>query len=138
MHPILAGVISGAIMGLGFDVLTIMAVRRLRGPDAPPWLQAALNQMSFFKLVAPMALFTHASWTLAGLIAGAAYWLLHGDARASGLGSPFLWYTLAVLALAAVYLLATAAAGGRVRGWMLPSPILFAATFGWLLPNLAG
>ena len=138
MHPILAGVISGAIMGLGFDVLTIMAMRRLRGDDAPPWLQAALRQQSFFKLVAPMALFTHSAWTLAGLVAGAVYLLLHGEDTTGGLGSHFLWYTLAVLALAAVYFLATAAAGGRIRGWMLPSPVLFAVTFGWLLPNLAG
>ena len=138
MHPILAGVISGAVMGLGFDALTIMAVRRLQGDDAPAWLRAALRQQTFFKLVAPMALFTHAAWTLAGLIAGAVYWLLEGDGRGSGLGSPFLWYTLAVLSLAAVYLLATAAAGGRVRRWMLPAPVLFAGTFGWLLPGLAG
>ena len=138
MHPILAGIISGAIMGLGFDVLTIMALRRLRGDDAPPWLQAVLRQTSFFKLVAPMAFFTHSAWTLAGLVAGAVYWLLDDDGRSSGLGSPFLWFTLAVLALATVYLIATAAAGGRVKGWMLPSPVLFAATFGWLLPNLAG
>ena len=27
MHPILAGIISGAIMGLGFDILTIMALQ---------------------------------------------------------------------------------------------------------------
>ena len=86
-----------------------------------------------------MALFTHSAWTLAGLVAGAVYWLLEGDGRAGGLGSPFLWYTLSVLVLAAVYLLATAAAGGRVRGWMLPSPVLFAATtLVWLLPRLRG
>ncbi len=138
MHPILAGIISGAIMGLGFDVLTIMALRRLRGDDAPPWLQAVLRQTSFFKLVAPMAFFTHSAWTLAGLVAGAVYWLLDDGGQSSGLGSPFLWFTLALLALATVYLIATAAAGGRVKGWMLPSPVLFAATFGWLLPNLAG
>ena len=138
MHPILAGIISGAIMGLGFDVLTIMALRRLRGDDAPPWLQAVLRQTSFFKLVAPMAFFTHSAWTLAGLVAGAVYWLLDDGGQSSGLGSPFLWFTLAVLALATVYLLTTMAAGGRIRGWMLPSPVLFAATFGWLLPNLAG
>lgn len=138
MHPILAGVISGAVMGLGFDVLTVMAVRRLRDEGAPPWLQTALLQVSFFKLVAPMALFTHAAWTLAGLIAGAVYWLLAGGSQSGGLGSPFLWFTLAVLALAIVYLLVTALAGGRVRGWMLPSPALFTITFGWLLPNLAG
>ena len=138
MHPILAGIISGAIMGLGFDVLTIMALRRLRGYDAPPWLQAVLRQTSFFKLVAPMAFFTHSAWTLAGLVAGAVYGLLDDGGRSSGLGSPFLWFTLAVLALATVYLLTTMAAGGRIRGWMLPSPVLFAATFGWLLPNLAG
>ena len=138
MHPILAGIISGAIMGLGFDVLTIMALRRLRGDDAPPWLQAVLRQTSFFKLVAPMAFFTHSAWTLAGLVAGAVYGLLDDGGRSSGLGSPFLWFTLAVLALATVYLLTTMAAGGRIRGWMLPSPVLFAVTFGWLLPNLAG
>ena len=128
MHPILAGVISGAIMGACFDVLTIMALQRLRGDDAPEWLQSALRQQSFFKLVAPMALFTHSAWTLAGLVAGAVYWLLD---------SPFLGYTLAVLVLAALYLLLTAVAGGRIRGWMLPSPVLFALTFGWLLPLLA-
>ena len=138
MHPILAGIISGAIMGLGFDVLTIMALRRLRGDDAPPWLQAVLRQTAFFKLVAPMAFFTHSAWTLAGLVAGAVYWLLDAGGQSSGLGSPFLWYTLTVLALAVVYFLTTMAAGGRIRGWMLPSPVLFAATFGWLLPNLAG
>lgn len=138
MHPILAGVISGAIMGLCFDVLTIMALQRLRGDDAPSWLQAALHQQSFAKLVVPMALFTHSAWTLAGLVTGAVYWLLEGDGRSSGLGSPFLLFTLAILALAAIYFLATALAGGRIRRWMLPSPVLFAITFGWLLPNLAG
>ena len=96
MHPILAGIISGAIMGLGFDVLTIMAMQRLRGDDAPPWLQSALRQASFIKLVAPMAVFTHSAWTLAGLGAGAVYWLLDDGGRSSGLGSPFLWFTLAV------------------------------------------
>ena len=137
MHPIIAGIISGAVMGLGFDILTIMALQRLRGDDAPPWLQAVLRQTSFFKLVAPMAFFTHAAWTFAGLVAGAIY-TAFDDGPASGLGSPFLWFTLVVLALALVYLLTTLAAGGRIRGWMLPSPILFAVTFGWLLPNLAG
>ena len=73
MHPIIAGIISGAVMGLGFDILTIMALQRLRGDDAPPWLQAVLRQTSFFKLVAPMAFFTHAAWTFAGLVAGAIY-----------------------------------------------------------------
>ena len=137
MHPIIAGIISGAVMGLGFDILTIMALQRLRGDDAPPWLQAVLRQTSFFKLVAPMAFFTHAAWTFAGLVAGAIY-AAFDDGPASGLGSPFLWFTLVVLVLALVYLLATLAAGGRIRGWMLPSPVLFAVTFGWLLPNLAG
>ena len=85
-----------------------------------------------------MAVFTHSAWTLAGLGAGAVYWLLDDGGRSSGLGSPFLWFTLAVLVLATVYLLATMAAGGRIRRWMLPSPVLFAVTFGWLLPNLAG
>ena len=84
-----------------------------------------------------MAFFTHSAWTFAGLVAGAIYAFL-GDAPASGLGSPFLWFTLVVLALALVYLLTTLAAGGRIRGWMFPSPVLFAVTFGWLLPNLAG
>ena len=137
MHPILAGIISGAVMGLGFDVLTVMALQRLRR-DAPPWMQAVLRQTTFFRMVAPMALFTHAAWTFAGLVAGAVYAALGDEGRASGLGSPFLWYTLAVLVLASVYLLLTAVAGGRIREWMLPSPVLFAVTFGWLLPNLAG
>ena len=116
MHPIIAGIISGAVMGLGFDILTIMALQRLRGDDAPPWLQAVLRQTSFFKLVAPMAFFTHAAWTFAGLVAGAIY-AAFDDGPASGLGSPFLWFTLVVLALALVYLLDDVG-GGRPHPWV--------------------
>ena len=65
MSPIIAGVISGALMGLFFDFLTIQALLSLR-KDPPRWLQNALNQVSFFRLVAPMALFTHSGWTFAG------------------------------------------------------------------------
>ena len=47
MSPILAGIVSGAIMGLFFDLLTLQAMLKLR-KDAPPWLQNVLNQVSFF------------------------------------------------------------------------------------------
>ena len=106
MSPILAGVVSGALMGLIFDLLTLQAMLKLR-KDAPPWLQNVLNQVSFFRLVGPMALFTHSGWTFAGLVAGTLYAVLDGDNPSSGLGSPFLGFTLSVLALAFFYLMAT-------------------------------
>lgn len=136
MSPILAGILSGALMGVFFDLLTFRAMLKLRR-DAPPWLRAVLNQVSFARLVGPMALFTHAAWTFAGLMAGVVYTVLDGDDPTSGLGSPFLGFTIAVLALASIYLAATALAGGRIRGWMMPSPVLFAITFGWVLPLLS-
>ena len=136
MSPIIAGVISGALMGLFFDFLTIQALLSLR-KDPPRWLQNALNQVSFFRLVAPMALFTHSGWTFAGLAAGVLYTVLEGDDPTSGLGSPFVGFTIGVLVLATIYLAATALAGGRIRGWMMPSPVLFAITFGWVLPLLS-
>ena len=136
MSPILAGILSGALMGLFFDLLTFRAMLKLRR-DAPPWLRAVLNQVSFARLVGPMALFTHATWTFAGLMAGVIYAILDGDDPASGLGSPFVGFTIAVLALASIYLFLTAVAGGRIRGWMMLSPVLFAITFGWVLPLLS-
>ena len=136
MSPILAGVVSGALMGLIFDLLTLQAMLKLR-KDAPPWLQNVLNQVSFFRLVGPMALFTHSGWTFAGLVAGTLYAVLDGDNPSSGLGSPFLGFTLSVLALAFFYLMATTLAGGRIRRWMMPSPVVFAITFGWVLPLLS-
>ena len=136
MSPILAGILSGALMGLFFDLLMFRAMLKLRR-DAPPWLRAVLNQVSFARLVGPMALFTHASWTFAGLIAGVIYAVLDGDDPASGLGSPFLGFTIVVLVLGSIYLAMTAAAGGRIRGWMMLSPVLFAVTFGWVLPLLS-
>ena len=85
-----------------------------------------------------MAVFTHSAWTLAGLGAGAVYWLLDDGGRSSGLGSPFLWFTLAVLVLATVYL-PDDDGGGR------PHPQVDAALAGPLRrhlrlapPNLAG
>ncbi|MEE2656131.1 MAG: hypothetical protein VYB71_00885 [Chloroflexota bacterium] len=136
MSPILAGIVSGALMGLIFDLLTLQAMLKLR-KDAPPWLQNVLNQVSFFRLVGPMALFTHSGWTFAGLAAGTLYAVTDGDSPSSGLGSPFLGFTLGVLVLAFFYLMATAMAGGRIRGWMMPSPVVFAITFGWVLPLLS-
>ena len=136
MSPILAGVVSGALMGLIFDLLTLQAMLKLR-KDAPPWLQNVLNQVSFFRLVGPMALFTHSGWTFAGLAAGTIYAVLDGDNPSSGVGSPFLGFTLSVLALAFFYLMATTLAGGRIRRWMMPSPVVFAITFGWVLPLLS-
>ena len=123
-------------MGLFFDFLTIQALLSLR-KDPPPWLQNALKQVTFFRLVGPMALFTHSSWTFAGLAAGVFYTVLDGDDPTSGLGSPFVGFTIGVLVLATIYLAATAVAGGRIRGWLMPSPVLFAITFGWVLPILS-
>jgi len=136
VSPLLAGILSGALMGLFFDILTFQAILKLR-KDAPPWLQTVLNQVSFVRLVCPMALLTHSGWTFAGLAAGVLYSLLDGDDPTSGLGSPFVGFTIGVLVLAGIYLAATAAAGGRIRGWMMPSPVLFAITFGWMLPILS-
>ena len=136
MSPIIAGVLTGALMGLFFDFLAIQALLGLR-KDPPRWLQNALNQVSFFKFVMPMALFTHSSWTFAGLGAGVMYAVLEGDDPTSGLGSPFVGFTIGILVLASIYLSATALAGGRIRGWMMPSPVLFAITFGWVLPILS-
>ena len=136
MSPIIAGVLTGALMGLFFDFLTIQALLSLR-KDPPRWLENALKQVTFFRFVGPMALFTHSSWTFAGLAAGGLYMVLDGDDPTSALGSPFVGFTIGVLVLATFYLAATAAAGGRIRGWMMPSPVLFAITFGWVLPVLS-
>ena len=136
MSPIVAGVMSGALMGLLFDFLTIQALLSLR-KDPPRWLQNALGQVSFFRFVMPMALFTHSSWTFAGLTAGVLYTVLDSDNPTSGLGSPFFGFTVGVLVLASIYLAATGLAGGRIRGWMMPSPVLFAIIFGWVLPILS-
>ena len=136
MSPIIAGVLTGALMWLFFDFLTIQALLSLR-KDPPRWLENALKQVTFLKFVGPIALFTHSSWTFAGLFAGVAYSLADGDDPTSGLGSPFVGFTIGVLVLATIYLAATAAAGGRIRGWLMPSPVLFAITFGWVLPILS-
>jgi hypothetical protein len=136
VSSIIAGVLTGALMGLFFDFLAIQALLGLR-KDPPRWLQNALKQVTFFKFVMPMALFTHSSWTFAGLFAGVAYSLAEGDNPTSGLGSPFVGFTIGVLVLASICLAATALAGGRVRGWMMPAPVLFAVTFGWVLPILS-
>ncbi len=136
MSPILAGILSGALMGLFFDILTFRALLKLRS-DAPSWLVAVLKQVSFMRLVVPMALFTHSGWTFAGFVAGIIYTVLDGDNPSSGLGSPFMGFTIGVLVLASIYMAGTVLAGGRIRGWMMPSPVLFAITFGWMLPLLS-
>lgn len=135
MEALLAGYVAGVAMGLvalGLYAPQVVGQRELlRG------LQGRFpSGTSLPLLTAAGALFVQSLWSLLGLALGGVYWAIQARAQ-DGLGSPAWGFSLTMLALA---LLAAAAAVTVQPAWWRRvglNALLFAAAFGWLLPNLA-
>jgi hypothetical protein len=102
------------------------ALRRILPPDSP---------------MVAWSLILHTGWiimfTAIGMLLGL---LLHGAERrhpAGGLGSPNAIFTIVVIAMAAIAVLPLAAVVPRWRVPLLASALVFAVTFGWIMPYLS-
>jgi hypothetical protein len=76
------------------------------------------------------------SWALVGLAFAGVYWSIRSNAQ-NGLGSPAWGYTTVILILAAMSV--GVAATIQPSWWRRASvlALLFAGSFGWMLPHLA-
>ncbi len=133
MSEILAGTVSGVLMGLVFiGVGAVMFFSLLK--DSPRLSQAFSKESSLASMAVPVAFVSQVIWAVVGLVMGILYGVSVEQAPGSGMGSPNLVYTLAVVVLAGALLIPFFILLRRVWKEMLLLYLAFIGIFGWFLP----
>ena len=137
LEDILAGIISGLIMGTFF--LSAGVYILMTNPDIYDRLAKRFHEnMSPTLVMLSMVITIPPVCGLIGGLAGLLYNAIKESRPAGGLGSPNLTFTLIVLSIFALVTVGLVFAR-RHKLWRLGFllNLIFAAIFGWLLPALA-
>jgi hypothetical protein len=136
----MAETLSGFVCGFALALLVtpLLAVALLRARVNSPTLERLVPKETNI-LALSMLLHSGAflAFTGIGIVLGM---MLYGieDARpAGGLGSPNAFFTLLVLAITAIAVVPMAVVLPRQRGLLLAAAVVFAVTFGWVMPYLS-
>ena len=136
MTEMVVGLACGAFMASIFVTLGAWAVVRL-ADNPPPVMTRLLERYSPMRLVMPVVLLSYPVWGAVGMLLGLLFLASENGAPGGGLGSPNMFYTLVVGAIA---LLAMPPALLLVRPARLQTALtaaMFAGVFGWMLPYFA-
>ena len=136
MSELVVGLACGAFMASIFVTLGAWAVVRMTD-DPPPVMLRLLERHSPMRLVMPVVLLSYPVWGAAGMLLGLLFLASENGAPGGGLGSPNMFYTAVVVAIA---VLATPPALLLVRPARLQTTltgVLFTGVFGWMLPYFA-
>jgi hypothetical protein len=137
VNDILAGVISGLIMGLTFQGITLVIfihnqegfvnrAKRILPQGLSPYIGILI-----LVVIIPFA------WGALGAIIGVIYHFVSAALPTSGIGSPTLIFTAVVLFIALLGILIPYFVKRRKDWKIFVLGATFAAVFGWLLPILA-
>lgn len=136
MPEAFAGFLCGYALSL--IVTPLLALALVRGRVSSPFLRTAVPEgTNLMALSIVLHLFLLLVCTAIGMLLGLMLWGLEDSRPAGGLGSPNLVYTIVVVAMAAIAVLPLGVVLRRQRAGLLAAGLLFAITFGWLLPYLA-
>jgi hypothetical protein len=134
IESVFAGLAMGYLMAIVSSLLLAQVVIELRGREGA--LGNIVAPSLSFPIIA-IAVFTIAFWIwpAIGMVIGA----LYGASRDSAvelLGSPSIWFTLAILAVSLPQAAALCFVLGRVHPLAVGYFALFAFLFGWAMPLL--
>jgi uncharacterized membrane protein YedE/YeeE len=135
-----AEVFSGIICGYALALIAtpVAAVAMIRTRVNSEWLRRLVPEET--PLLA-WSLVLHMFWLYAltgmGMVLGMMLYGLEDRHPDSGLGSPNAVFTLLVIAMAAIAVLPMAAVVRRWRAPLIASGLVFAVTFGWIMPYLS-
>lgn len=136
MAEAFAGFVCGYALALVLAPVAAIALVRARVGSA--WLGRVLPEgTSLVALSVVLHLFGLLTLTALGLVLGLALAGLEERSPEGGLGSPNAAFTALVLIIAAIAVLPLTLAVRRARGVLLAAGLVFAATFGWIMPYLA-
>ena len=136
----MAEVFSGIICGyaLALIVTPIAAVALIRMRVHSDWLRRVVPEET--PLLA-WSLILHTFWFLVltgiGMVLGLLLYGIEERRPDGGLGSPNAIFTLVVIATSAIAVLPLAVALRRWRAPLIAAGLVFAVTFGWIMPYLS-
>ena len=136
MAEVFSGIICGYALALLATPLAALAMLRMRVESE--WLRRVVPEET--PLLA-WSLILHSFWfmmfTGMGMLFGLLLYGLEDSRPDGGLGSPNAVFTIVVIATSAIGVLPLALVLARWRTPLLASGLVFALTFGWIMPYLA-
>ena len=137
MSYAVAGAVSGLIMASVFvAVVPIMLFVLAKDPSSH--FRALLDTMPPLRLMLALVVVAQPTWALIGAALGLLYRASATQVSGSGLGSPNLFFTLVIVAVAVTVAAPLALLLRRVAIGLTTLALTFVGLFGWLLPHLAG
>ncbi len=135
MSDWLAGFTAGLVMGVIFVGVGALILPAFQWEALALVRRIPLMRRAFAWAGAAMA--APFLWGGVGALLGIAYGAIRHAFPGQGLGSPNLFFTLAISLVAVAYLLVSVLRAGRAQWARLVLGLGFGGTFGWLLPWLA-
>lgn len=136
MAEVLAGIVCGYVLALTVTPLAAITMIRMRVHSE--WLRRVVPPET--PLLA-WSLVLHSFWFLVltgiGLVLGLLLYGLEDSHPAGGLGSPNAAFTIVVILTSAIAVLPIALVLPRWRTPLLAGGLVFALTFGWIMPYLS-
>jgi hypothetical protein len=136
LAEIFSGIICGYVLALIVTPLAALAMIRMRVESE--WLRRLVPPET--PLLA-WSLVLHSFWFLVltgiGMVLGLLLYGLEDSHPASGLGSPNAVFTIVVVLTSAIAVLPIALVLPRWRMPLLAGGLVFALTFGWIMPYLS-
>ena len=136
MNELVVGLACGAFMASIFVTLGAWAVVRMTD-DPPPVMIRLLERYSPMRLVMPVVLLSYPVWGAVGMLLGLLFLASENGAPGGGLGSPNMFYTVIVTAIAALAMPPALLLMRPARLQTALTGALFAGVFGWMLPYFA-
>jgi hypothetical protein len=137
MNELIAGAASGLLVAsvfvFAFVVIMFAVVR-----DPPLGFQQLARRLPPGTLVLSGVLMAYPSWAVIGAVAGLLYKISEEQAPGSGLGSPNLMFTLAIVIGAIAMALPIAILLRQFLTGVLAVTASVIGLFGWFLPHFAG
>ncbi len=136
MNEMIVGLACGAFMASIFVTIGAWAVVRM-ADDPPPVMVRLLERHSPMRLVMPVVVLSYPVWGAAGMLFGLLFLASENAAPDGGLGSPNMFYTAVVAAIAVLAMPPALLLVRPARLQTVLTGALFAGVFGWMLPYFA-
>ena len=136
MAEVFAGFVCGFALALVATPLAAIALVRAR-VTSPALRQVVPEGTSLVAVSIILHGFAFLALTAIGMVLGMILLGMEGRSPAGGLGSPNQAFTAFILALTAIAVGPLAIALPRLRAPLLACALIFAVTFGWIMPWLS-
>ena len=136
MSSLIAGAASGMLMAclfIGAGVLMLLPLVK----DPPPGLRLVIERHPPSSFVMPVVIAAYPIWAIIGVVMGLLYEISLEQAPGSGLGSPNLVFTAAVLVTTAMLTAPFLVLLRRVAIGVMSMGLASMGVFGWFLPYFA-